>query len=200
MDHRWINGFFDFLSLGFAKRLLELKGEERVDSRKRWVEEQGASFEYWVMVRFWLVVPFVHSDQLCDQDVAAGLTEEVRVEVEKVSGKTDPYRVRREELMGDVYAFRRMLNEGIETSKGVSMEEFVFWTWTVLDVHRPIIVRFGKYPYQDLGRGRSFTEEERVWTATFKGADLSDSVLARRIRDDVVNGRWTPLGGDEDGM
>lgn len=42
------------------------------------------------------------------------------------------------------------------------MEGFAFWVWIVLSTHKPIIEKFGKYPYRDLVMGRISTEEEKV--------------------------------------
>jgi hypothetical protein len=71
--------------------------------------------------------------------------------------------------------------------------------WTVLDVHKPIIDKFGKYPYQDVGKGRESTDEEKEWTIIFQnGVDHSNSEVAKRIREEVVKGRWTPLGQEDE--
>lgn len=69
--------------------------------------------------------------------------------------------------------------------------------WTVLDVHKPIIERFGWYPYSGASRGRESTDEERQYSIDFfDGVDRSKTEVAQRLRDDVKNGRWTPLGAD----
>lgn len=79
------------------------------------------------------------------------------------------------------------------------MAEWFFWVWTVIDVHKPIIDKFGRYPYQDDPKGRVSTDEEKEWVKIFlRNIDESRSDIAERMRDDVLKGRWTPLGeGDE---
>jgi len=127
------------------------------------------------------------------------MNEEVRVEVEKFSSKTDPYRAQRAELAVDIYAFGKMYRIGPPMENGPQMHEWFFWMWTVLDVHKPIIDKFGKYPYQDVAKGRVSTEEEREWSIVFEnGVDKSDSDVAKKIREDVLKGRWTPLGGKDE--
>jgi hypothetical protein len=52
--------------------------------------------------------------------------EVVRVEVEKFTGETDPYRAKRAELAEDIYAFGRMYLEGPPLENGVKMHEWFF--------------------------------------------------------------------------
>ena len=77
------------------------------------------------------------------------------------------------------------------------MTDIVAKMWTVLDVHKPIIEKYGWYPYSDASRGIKSTDEERQYSIDFwGGVDRSKTEVAARLRDDVMNGRWTPLGGD----
>jgi uncharacterized protein (DUF924 family) len=196
MDERYIFDYFQHVSRKYAQQLLDLPSAVRVDSKKRWMEELGASFDFWVFTRLWFIAPLIHAEVLADHELGKLLDEEVRVEVEKFSGKVDPYRAKRAELAVDTHAFGRMYREGPPLENGVKMDEWFFWMWTVIDVHKPIIEKFGKYPYQDVAKGRVSTEEEREWTIIFQnGVDKSNSEVAKRIREDVLKGRWTPLGG-----
>jgi hypothetical protein len=47
------------------------------------MEEQGASFEYWLLVRIWLIAPFIHSEVLADHELGRLMNEEVRAKVER---------------------------------------------------------------------------------------------------------------------
>jgi uncharacterized protein (DUF924 family) len=197
MDERYVYDYFQHVSRKYAQQLLNLPGALRIDSKDRWIGELGASFDYWLLVRLWLIAPLIHAEVLADHEFAEPLNEEVRLEVEKVSAKTDPYRAKRAELAVDTYAFGRMYREGPPMENGVRMDEWFFWMWTVIDVHKPIIEKFGKYPYQDVAKGRVSTDEEREWTIIFDGEDKSNSKVAKSIREDVLKGRWTPLGGED---
>ncbi len=147
----------------------------------------------------WLIVPLIHSEVLADHELGGLMNEEVRVEVERFSGKTDPYRAKRAELALDTHAFGRILRKGPPLENGVMMDEWFFWMWTVLDVHKPIIESFWKYPHQDVAKGRISTDGEREWTVVFQGGfDSSNFVVAKRIREDVSKGRWIPLGGRDE--
>jgi uncharacterized protein (DUF924 family) len=190
IDIRYTYDYFQHVARKFAQQLLDLPSQLRIDSKKRWMDEQGASFDYWLMVRLWLIAPVVHSEALANHELAQQMNEEVRVEVEKFSGKTDPYRVQRAELAVDIYAFGKIYRIGPPMENGPQMHEWFFWMWTVLDVHKPIIDKFGKYPYQDVAKGRVSTEEEREWSIVFEnGVDKSDSDFAKKIREDVLKGR-----------
>jgi uncharacterized protein (DUF924 family) len=198
MDERYIYDYFQHVSKKYAQQLLDLPSAVRADSKKRWMEKLGASFDFWVLTRLWFIAPLIHAEVLADHELGEVMDEEVRVEVERFSGKVDPYRAKRAELAVDTHAFGRMYREGPPLENGVKMDEWFFWMWTVIDVHKPIIEKFGKYPYQDVAKGRVSTEEEREWTIVFQnGVDKSNSEVAKKIREDVLRGRWTPLGGEE---
>ena len=126
MDARYIMDYFQIVSRKYAQQLLDLPSDWRIDSKKRWVDEQGTSLDFWILTRLWLIAPLVHNESLADHEFAEIMTEEVRVEVENVTGKTDPYRAKREELMQDTLAFPRMYNEG-PSENSLAIEDFTFW-------------------------------------------------------------------------
>jgi hypothetical protein len=74
------------------------------------------------------------------------------------------------------------------------MEDFAFWLWTVMDVHKPVIESFGRYPYKNSAMGKEETDREREWIVAWGMGREVDDHTARRIREDVLQGRWTPLG------
>jgi uncharacterized protein (DUF924 family) len=163
MYGRYTYAYFQLVSRKLAQQILDLPTGLRVASKKRRMEERGASFDFWVLAHLWFIAPWVRSEDLAGHEFAGRMNEAVRVEVEEFSGKTDPYRARRAELAEDTYAFGTMHREGPQVllEKGREMEEFVFWLWTVLDVHKPIIVKFGRYLYQDVAKGRMPNDEDR---------------------------------------
>jgi uncharacterized protein (DUF924 family) len=194
-DARWRGAYFDVLSRKFAKQLLDIPSTLRADAQSRWVDERGVSFDYWLIMKHWFIAPFTHSEDLADHEIARELIEGGRVEVEKFLGKTDPYRSKRHELKDDTLAFGRMLREGHKSvGNSLSMEDFAFWLWTVMDVHKPVIESFGRYPYKNSAMGREETDREREWIVAWGMGREVDDHTARRIREDVLRGRWTPLG------
>jgi uncharacterized protein (DUF924 family) len=196
MDERYTAGYFDIISRNLALSYLALPPELRPQSKKRWVEELGASVDYWMVCRIWFITPLIHSDDVSHHSIAYSEAEELRLEVERISGKIDPYRTRKEELEKDIYAFFNMMVEKPPQGKYVKMEDFMFWFCTVIDVHKPIVEKFGRYPYHNVALGRVSSEEEKVWLERTGGWGNAGTEVAERIRGDVEAGRWMPFGLD----
>jgi uncharacterized protein (DUF924 family) len=191
MDERYTAGYFDIISRNLALTYLFLPPALQPQSKKRWIGELGASVDYWMVCRIWFITPLIHSDDVAHHSIAYTQTEELRCEVETISGKRDPYRSRKEELDKDIYAFFNMMVEKPPQGK---MEDFMFWFCTVIDVHKPIVEHFGRYPYHNVALGRvSSSEEERGVRETGGWGNASPEV-AERIRGDVEGGRWRPFG------
>lgn len=112
VDARWRGSYFDVVSRRFAKWRVSLPPALRPDALKRWTEEVGAGFEYWTLVRLWFGAPFVHSEQLEDQEFALEFTDETRRALEEVTGLEDPWRQRRDEVLSDLTGFPRVVRAG----------------------------------------------------------------------------------------
>ncbi len=162
------------------------------DSWERWQHDAG--LDYWIGVRFWLDTPFVHSEHRQRQEIALAFTDETRSVVESVSGQEDPYRSKRGEILTDVYAFPRVYMAGPPEGDDVTRESWTFWMSMLMDVHVPIIGRFGRYPYQNAILGRQSTEEEAAWIEKTEHFAEEDEDVARKIKEDIKQGRWRPLG------
>jgi hypothetical protein len=96
IDQRYTNAYFDVISLKYAKRLQALPESLRPDNKIRWIRELRASFDYWIVARFWFMAPFAHSEDIHDQELQSALAEESRLAVESRIGKKDPYRANEE--------------------------------------------------------------------------------------------------------
>ena len=192
IDSRYVNGYFDVLALKLSHQLLGLPLALRPDSKHRWMSELGYNFDHWIASRFWFIAPFTHSEQLQDHKVQGILIEESRVEVENLTGKTDPWRERSEENAKDIMAFSRLASEG--SLPYSCMEDFVFWFLMLFDVHLPIIKTFGRYPYRNNALGRGSTEKEKDFLSkTHHFGEEQDETAVKKIREDVLARRWTPL-------
>lgn len=106
IDQRYTNAYFDVISLKLAKQLYVLLEALRPDSKARWMEELGASFDFWIIARFWFMVPFAHAENAPDLELQSALAEESRLAVEGFIGITYPYRATRDGLDN---AFSRIL-------------------------------------------------------------------------------------------
>ena len=195
VDKRWEANYFDVISQRLAKSFFALPDNLRPWNKERWLGQLGASFDYWMLPSVWFLAPWEHSEHVEDQELAEKWTEHLRIEVEKQSGEKDPNRAKREELFKDTHALLRMFQEGGPSLQGrVTTARYLFWLFTVLNVHKPIIDKFGRYPYRNAGAGRVSTEEEKVWIEETGRFGVVEPDVAEKIMEDVKAGRWTPLG------
>ncbi|KAK4450992.1 hypothetical protein QBC34DRAFT_348581 [Podospora aff. communis PSN243] len=196
IDKRWCAGFFDGVAVGFAELLDALDGEVKPWAWERW--KGRVTLGYYVVVRIWFGTPWVHCDTLAAQQRAGVYFGEVRGTVEAETGMGDAWmeKGKRGELMGDVYALRRLLDEG--PPRGEGMEGFVYWVCAVMDAHRPVVERFGRYPSKNVYLGVEDTEEEREWLERVGRAGMVDGEVRERLRRDVEQGVWSELGVDSE--
>jgi len=200
IDARWTNGYFDRVSQPFARSLLALPEPQRPHSRTRWA---GASTAFWLLARVWLAAPLAHSEEVSTQELCVAFVEESRRAAEEASGTMDLWRARRAEVLSDVHLFPLTLLEGVARPPGlpegaeITMESIVYGMGMLMDAHKPIIDRFGRYPYANAIRGRDSTAEELEWIERTKHLGEAPPEVARLIREDMEAGRWRPLGSSE---
>ncbi|KAI0008452.1 hypothetical protein F4779DRAFT_586911 [Xylariaceae sp. FL0662B] len=190
IDTRWTYAYFGEIALKYAQQLQSLPADLRPTSWTRW--EGSVSLDYFVWVRIFFGAPIVHHEKTGEAAVA--FTEETRVLVEQQLRVRDPYRAQPENRW-DLYGFPKMLGaRGPASPCGVA--EGAFWLLCLMDVHKPPLDRYGRYPYQNWRLGRTGTPEEDVWMENAGGifGPPSEEVV-RKIREDVKNGIWTPIGG-----
>ncbi|KAK0639956.1 hypothetical protein B0T16DRAFT_450484 [Cercophora newfieldiana] len=196
IDKRWCAAYFDPLAVRFAQELDSLPEEQKPWAWGRW--EGKVTMDYYIPVRIWFGTPFVHCDTVASQERAVRYFDEVRTLVEGVTGTTDPYRQGREGRMQDVYVMFKVLEEGVPIPKeGLRMEGFVYWMCMLMDVHKPVVDRFGRYPTKNLYAGREDTEEEKKWMEEVGRGSIAVD-LRERLRLDFEQGVWTDLGVDSD--
>lgn len=193
VDRRWQTGYFDVVSQRFAASWRALPERERPDSLARWTEG-GATLDYWLYARLWFGAPFVHSESVANQVIALEYTDSTRRAVEAASGMQDPWRERRQEVLGDVYGFPRVVAAGPPEGPVVSREEWCWWYGMLMDIHKPIIDKFGRYPYNNAAQGRESTDEELEWIEKTEHFAEASPEVARQVKEDVVAGIWRPLG------
>lgn len=194
VDARWRGAYFDVVSRRFAGWRVSLPETLRPDTLQRWRNEVGASFEYWTLARLWFGAPFVHSEAPADHEFALGFTDGTRRAVEEETGLRDPWRDRRQEVLADVTGFPRVVVAGPPQGKNVSFEEWCWWWLMLMDIHKPIIDRFGRYPYANGARGRESTAEELEWLEEVDHFAQEAPEVARQIKEDMELGVWRPLG------
>ncbi|KAJ7764745.1 hypothetical protein B0H16DRAFT_1525618 [Mycena metata] len=192
-DARWTSDYFDHIVYAFVSRLLALPAELRPDTAQRWTDA-GYSIDSWAAIRFWFIAPFAHAEIWASQERAMALTDEVRVVVERRTATVDPYRSKRDQNLRDPLAFSRLLSAGPPAgSPKLTMPEWIYWFALVIDVHSPIIAKFGRYPYRNGAFGRITMAEEEEFLKDTNCFGCIDPESAAKIRKDVLAGRWTPL-------
>lgn len=199
-DARWTS-WFDAVVRRLYDFLRALPEPQRPWARARWqgaaagAGAAAASFEYWFCVAWEFNASMAHQESRAHQAASAAAMGSLRGEVEAFSGRRDPGRddaARRR----DVYAFPRLI-EGVDLGRRWAFHEAAFFFIEVVEVHSPIIDRYGRYPYRNAIEGRDSSEEERDWLEkTHHFAEAAPDV-ARKVRQDVEAGRWTPLGKGE---
>ena len=195
IDGRWTDPFFGVLALRIARAWYALPPEQQPNAWARW-KQAGVDFDYWVLVHFHFSFPFVHSEAEDNQRIGLAMTEERRAAVEEHTGETDPHRGERLELLSDTLGFYRVAMGGPPSGDPVTMHQWVFWSGMLLDVHWPIIHKYGRYPYRNPIQGRESTGEELAWLEKTDNAFTASPEVAEKVRQDVKQGIWTPLGPD----
>ncbi|KAJ7256219.1 hypothetical protein B0H12DRAFT_519760 [Mycena haematopus] len=192
-DGRYVNSYFDLIAQRLVQSWLALPAKQRPDS---WTNRKGTmSVDYWILLRMWLNAPLVHNGTVKSQERAVAFSDETREVVEHVTGKRDPNRASRDTIFSDIYAFPRMLTEGPPLDGEVTTATWSWWMLKLMDVHKPIIDRFGRYPYQNAIRGLDSTDEELEWIQKTDHFGEAPPDVAKKVKEDIAHGRWTPLGG-----
>ncbi|KAF7328675.1 hypothetical protein MSAN_02469100 [Mycena sanguinolenta] len=192
-DGRYISAYFDPISRRLIDSWFALPAHLRPDS---WVNRKDTmSLDYWILLRLWLGAPIVHNGTVPSQERALAFEEETRMVVEQMTGERDPNRAIRDTILSDIYAFPRMLRAGPPSGEGVTVTTWSWWMLKVMDVHKPIIDRFGRYPYWNAIQGLDSTDEELEWIQRTDHFGEAPPDVAKKVREDIAHGRWTPLGG-----
>jgi uncharacterized protein (DUF924 family) len=191
IDGRWRSAYFDIISLKYAHTLDAMPEEQKPWSWSRW--KTFATLDFWVLARTWYICPFVHSDEISDQERALIFTEETRNVVEQETGTTDPYRAERDSILSDIYGVSPMLKEG-PPAAGATVQMYAYWMCKLMDIHKPVVDKFGRYPYRNAYFGRQNTLEEEAWAKKRAGNPMASEELTSRLKKDIDTGIWTPLG------
>ncbi|KAH9891430.1 hypothetical protein F4778DRAFT_334433 [Xylariomycetidae sp. FL2044] len=186
------------IALRYARQLQALPADLRPGSWTRW-KDAAVSVDYFIWVRLWLGAPFVHHE--ATGDLAAAFSDETRAFVEDHFGVRDPLRDQPDRRW-DLHGFPKMLASGgpsQQQQQTCGAADGSFWLMCLMDVHKPPLDRYGRYPYQNWRLGRVGTAEEDAWME--EAVRLAPSIfgppsdeVVRKLRDDVEKGVWTPLG------
>ncbi|KAL9079645.1 MAG: hypothetical protein Q9157_001476 [Trypethelium eluteriae] len=193
IDERWTFGFFGVLTLRFAQELAALPVALQPQRVQRW-RDLGHGYEHAWLRAFLLSTAFVHAEELSAQRFGqAMIEEECRRGAETHYGVADPTRPLDEADTKDVTLFPKLVLSVEDGAEDLRKEEALWRMCRIVRVHEPIITAFGRYPYRNGKMGRKNTEEESDYLKKTNGFGDCDPETARKIREDVEAGRWTPL-------
>jgi uncharacterized protein (DUF924 family) len=187
---RWTNAYFDVISLKYAQTLDTLPEDEKPWSWAQW--KDSSTLDYWVLVRTTFVVPFTHTDRIDTQDRSLAFSEETRRIIEEATGTVDPYRSQRDQILSDIFGFPRVIQEG-PPREDVKIQDYTYWVFMLMDVHKPLVDRFGRYPYRNAYYGREDTAEEREWFEKTGDFARPPKEAREKLKADFEAGVWTPL-------
>jgi hypothetical protein len=188
IDQRWTTEYFGELSAGVVRLLEGLPADQRPSSWARW--DGVATFEAWVLLRIMFGAPLVHNERAADEAVA--FTDETRRAIEARFGVRDPLRDQPERRW-DLLGFPKLLkSRGPEAPCDVTKGGF--WLLELMDVHKPPLDKYGRYPYRNWLEGRDMTPEEEEWLREADFFKPPPEDVIKKIREDVDNGIWSHLG------
>lgn len=202
-DPRWTGGFFHPLSLKIVRQLYTLPHKLCPLHPHRWIDELGYSPDHYIFAWSWMVAPLIHSENVVDQFAQVAMHQALRPRLEQWSNRTDPFAAELSEKRDNPYAFSAIINAGPppadENPLGLGRKpdcaDFLFWIFLIDELHKPIVEKFGRYPNMNDMAGRISTEEEIEFLK--KMGDFGRTgrpALVAKIREDILAGRWSPIG------
>lgn len=192
IDGRWTS-WFDKLVHRLYQFFWTLSAKQRPWARERWA---GMSFEYWFAVSWEFNASMAHRENIVDQEKCLARCEELRCAVEEFTGRRDIGRDDGDGWKTDVFAFPEIISH-LDLERHWAFHDAAFFVLRVDEVHKPIIDRFGRYPYRNAIEGRESTIEEKKWIKKTNHFAEAPPEVAKRVMEDVEAGIWTPLQGGE---
>lgn len=192
VDVRYIRSYFGPIAERLVTSFAALPEHQRPDTFARW-EAAGVSFDWWLVSRFWFSAPLVHSESVELQERAVAYTNVTREAVETRTGRRDANRDD-PTVWTDTHAFPKTFSVGPPQGHDVTLDSFAFWFCRLMDEHKSIIDKFGRYPYANWQNGRESSPEEEEWIKEEPKLGRVDEEVKRLIMADVEAERWTPLG------
>lgn len=192
IDGRWTS-WFDKVARKLYEYYYSLPERLRPWTQEAW---RGSSFEYWICVASELNATMAHRESEWDQRLSEVGIEQLRRAVEGFSGRRDPFRGGSSPPL-DEYSMVRIVTH-VDLDQDWSFPKAAFFTFMVDDAHRPIIEKFGRYPYRNAIEGRDSTADELEWIRETDHFAEAEPGVAKRVRRDMAAGKWTPLGEGEE--
>ncbi|KAL1853568.1 hypothetical protein Daus18300_011772 [Diaporthe australafricana] len=188
IDGRWTS-WFDQIARKLYDFYYGLPERLRPWTRDVWA---GSTFEHWMCVAIEFNATMAHHESTGDQRLSAARMEQLRRAVEGYSGHRDPVRDGSTPPL-DEYSMIDIVSH-VDLDQDWPFHVAAFFFFMVDESHVPIIDRFGRYPYRNAIEGRDSTVDELKWIQKTGHFAEARPDVARRVRQDMAAGRWTPLG------
>lgn len=188
IDGRWTS-WFDRTARKLYGYYYSLPERLRPWTRDAWA---GATFEYWICIASEFNATMAHQESRGDQQLSATRIEQLRRMVEDFAGRRDPVRDGSSPPL-DEYSMVDIVSH-VDLDQDWPFPKAAFFAFLVDDAHKPIIDRFGRYPYRNAIEGRESTADELEWIRKTDHFAEAEPEVAQRVRRDIAAGTWTPLG------
>lgn len=188
IDGRWTS-WFDKIARKLYEYYYHLPERLRPWARGAWA---GSTFEYWVCAASEFNATMAHQESRGDQRLSALRTEQLRGAVECLSGHRDPFSHGSSPPLNE-YSMVSIVTH-VHLDQNWSFPRAAFFSFMVDDAHRPIIDRYGRYPYRNAIEGRDSAADELEWIRNTNHFAEAEPDVAKRVRHDIAAGTWTPLG------
>lgn len=200
MDYRYVDGYFRPLALRLVQQAWILPPHLHPWRLSRW-EKLGYSYEHWLLRQMLFFAPLTHSEDIDNQALQHGMFENIRAATEDRTGEVDPHAAKAREDAHDVTMFSKLIRDGPPSPKkldrDLTMADYCWWWTRIMDVHVPIIRKFGRYPYRNPMKGVDDTAEELEFlkATDWFGAPQLTGEEKQKLKEDITTGKWSPLQG-----
>ena len=196
---RYVYGFFDILALKLASEFDALPDALKPWSLQRWLRE-GYTWQDALPRCVYYNTALCHAEDPMHHARGQQICERHRVDAERASGRPDPTRTNPDAhaIEAQVDALIQLVTADVIPPRYLSREsyeDFVYFDCQIVRVHKPVIDKFGRYPWRNAGLGRQSTAEELAFLDSIDGFAKVVADVARQISEDVADGRWRLLIG-----
>lgn len=182
---RWVSDFFDPLAQNIVSHLLDY---EEILRHELW-SAVGYDFEAYMVITSLLLSAADHSESLERHEILRQIQKHRRAALGEASGHSDPFAERLDE--NDPLAFPRFMRS--EKPHIRNVYDFLYLRMAIIDIHYPIIAKFGRYPWRNGNIGRLSTQQELQFLEDSDHFGDLDQDVKAQIDADIAAERCTPF-------
>lgn len=184
---RWVSDFFDPLTQNFLTHLLS---HTDILYFQSW-SVLGYDIESYMVITSLIISAADHSESMARHDALRQIQKRRRAELELATGHSDTFAETLERNRNDTLAFPRFMRSEKPLLRNVY--DFLYLRMAIVDMHYPIIAKFGRYPWRNGNIGRLSTQQELQFLEDSDHFGDLDQDVKAQINADIAAGRWTPF-------